>query len=66
MIEVDQTKGMPQVFVGTGGMAYMAPELISRAKDAGPSADVYGLGILLYEMLTGGRSRAAARRCPPR
>jgi hypothetical protein len=53
VIEVDQTKGMPQVFVGTGGMGYMSPELIARSKDVGPSSDVYGLGILLYEMLTG-------------
>jgi len=54
VIEVDQAKGMPQVFVGTGGMPYMAPELISRQKDLGPAADVYGLGILFYEMVTGG------------
>jgi hypothetical protein len=53
VIEVDQTKGMPQVFVGTGGMGYMSPELIARAKEVGPSSDVYGLGILLYEMVTG-------------
>lgn len=61
VIEVDQTKGMPQVFVGTGGMGYMSPELISRAKDVGPSSDVYGLGILLYEMLTG---QIPGRRSP--
>jgi eukaryotic-like serine/threonine-protein kinase len=53
VIEVDQTKGMPQVFVGTGGMGYMSPELISRGKDVNASSDVYGLGILLYEMMTG-------------
>ncbi len=53
VIEVDQSKGMPQVFVGTGGMGYMSPELMARAKDSGPSSDVYGLGILLYEMMTG-------------
>jgi serine/threonine protein kinase len=61
VIEVDATKGMPQVFMGTGGMAYMAPELIGRAKEAGPSADVYGLGIILYEMLTG---QIPGRRSP--
>ncbi|MFZ5468682.1 MAG: serine/threonine protein kinase [Myxococcota bacterium] len=61
VIEVDQSKGMPQVFVGTGGMAYMAPELIGRSKDVGPSSDVYGLGILLYEMLTG---QIPGRRSP--
>jgi serine/threonine protein kinase len=53
VIEVEAGKGLPQVFVGTGSLSYLAPELITR-KDAGPAADVYGLGILLYEMLTGG------------
>jgi len=53
VIEVEPGKGLPQVFVGTGSLSYLAPELIVR-KDAGPAADVYGLGILLYEMLTGG------------
>ena len=61
VIEVDQSKGMPQVFVGTGGMAYMSPELIGRTKDPGLSSDVYGLGILLYEMLTG---QLPGRRSP--
>lgn len=61
VIEVDQTKGMPQVFVGTGGMGYMSPELMARSKDAGTSSDVYGLGILLYEMLTG---QIPGRRSP--
>ena len=53
VIEVDQTQGLPQVFVGTGGMGYMSPELISRGKDINASSDVYALGILLYEMMTG-------------
>lgn len=54
VIEVDAAKGMPQVFVGTGGMGYMSPEQLGRTgKDMGPSSDVYGLGIMLYEMLTG-------------
>ncbi len=55
VIEVDSVKGMPQVIVGTGGMGYLPPELLSRGKGVGasPSADVYSLGILFYEMLTG-------------
>ncbi len=61
VIEVDASKGMPQVFVGTGGMAYMSPELLTRSKEAGPSSDVYGLGILLYEMVTG---QIPGRRSP--
>jgi serine/threonine protein kinase len=61
VIEVDATKGMPQVFMGTGGMVYMAPELIARVKESGPAADVYGLGIILYEMLTG---QIPGRRSP--
>ena len=61
VIEVDQTKGMPQVFVGTGGMGYMSPELMARGKEVGPSSDVYGIGILLYEMLTG---QIPGRRSP--
>jgi eukaryotic-like serine/threonine-protein kinase len=60
VIEVEQGKGLPQVFVGTGSLSYLAPELIVK-KDPGPAADVYGLGILLYEMLTGG---VPGRRSP--
>jgi hypothetical protein len=61
VIEVDASKGMPQVFVGTGGMAYMAPEQLARQKDLGTTADVYALGILLYELLTG---QIPGRRSP--
>jgi hypothetical protein len=53
VIEVDSVKGMPQVFVGTGGMGYLPPELMARQKSITASADVYSLGILFYEMLTG-------------
>ena len=50
--------GAGEVF---GTPQYMAPERITSI-DAGPSADLYALGVILYEMLTGALAVRRQRR----
>jgi serine/threonine protein kinase len=47
----DERSGLTQVGTVIGTPEYMAPELLEEP--ASPSSDVYALGIVLYQMLTG-------------
>src|SRR5262245_16597347 len=50
----EETRDLSKSGVIMGTAAYMAPEQAAgKVRDTGPAADVYALGALLYECLTG-------------
>lgn len=63
ILEVDPSKvaALPQVFLSMGSMTYMAPEQLKKGGEITALSDIFSLGILFYEMLTG---EPPGRRAP--
>ncbi len=52
-VDAGQSQSLSRTGEMRGTFGYMAPEQIRDAKSAGPSADLYALGVILHECLTG-------------
>ncbi len=59
--ELDANRGATQVYVGVGTVAYMSPEQFRDPNSSSVKTDIYSLGIMFYEMLTG---KVPGRRSP--
>jgi serine/threonine-protein kinase len=47
------TQSLTQTNTVVGSIGYMSPEQLRSKRDVGPCSDVWGLGVVLYELLSG-------------